>query len=132
MSKHAVVGLTKEIGVDYARDKVHCNCLCPSCKSYPDSRYKLFAYPLSAESYVTENTISDQQTVIDTPLIAPITKDAENPIAVGTTQALIAAHPWGTLGQTDDVARAAVFLVSEDSQWITGQQLVIDGGYMAK
>lgn len=33
MSKHAVVGLTKEIGVDYARDRVHCNCLCPSCKS---------------------------------------------------------------------------------------------------
>ena len=58
----------------------------------------------------------DYRTVIDTPLLAPITKDRENPIAVGTTQAVTAAHPWGTLGQTEDVARAAVFLVSEDSQ----------------
>lgn len=70
--------------------------------------------------------------VIDTALIAPITKDTVNPIAIGTTQALTAAHPWGTLGQTEDVARAAIFLVSEDAQWITSQPLVIDGGYMAQ
>ena len=31
-SKHAVVGLTKVIGVDYAKDRIHCNALCPSCK----------------------------------------------------------------------------------------------------
>ena len=33
MSKHAVVGLTKEIGIDYAKDRIHCNALCPSCTS---------------------------------------------------------------------------------------------------
>lgn len=33
-SKHAVVGLTKQIGVDYAKDRIHCNALCPSCKSF--------------------------------------------------------------------------------------------------
>lgn len=68
-------------------------------------------------------------TVVDTALISAVTRDKDNPIAVGTTQALIAAHPWGTLGQTEDVARAAVFLVSEGAQWITGLPLVIDGGY---
>jgi NAD(P)-dependent dehydrogenase (short-subunit alcohol dehydrogenase family) len=31
-SKHAVVGLTKQIGLDYAKDRIHCNSLCPSCK----------------------------------------------------------------------------------------------------
>ena len=67
--------------------------------------------------------------VVDTALISAITRDTENPIAVGTNQALVVAHPWGTLGQPEDVARAAVFLVSEDSQWITGTSLVIDGGY---
>ena len=67
--------------------------------------------------------------VVDTALISAITRDAENPIAVGTKQALVTAHPWGTLGQPEDVARAAVFLASEDSQWITGASLVIDGGY---
>ena len=33
-SKHAVVGLTKQIAVDYAKDRVHCNAICPSCGSY--------------------------------------------------------------------------------------------------
>ena len=31
-SKHAVVGLTKQIAVDYAKDRIHCNSVCPSCK----------------------------------------------------------------------------------------------------
>lgn len=31
-SKHAVVGMTRAIGLDYARDKVHVNALCPSCE----------------------------------------------------------------------------------------------------
>ena len=86
--------------------------------------------PSSRESI--ESIITNVLLVIDTPLIAPILRDAENPIAVGTTQALNAAHPWGGLGQTEDVARAAIFLVSEDSQWITAQPLVMDGGYMAQ
>jgi NAD(P)-dependent dehydrogenase (short-subunit alcohol dehydrogenase family) len=32
-SKGAVVNLTRQIGVDYARDKIHCNAICPGCKS---------------------------------------------------------------------------------------------------
>lgn len=31
-SKHAVIGMTKQIAVDYAKDRIHCNALCPSCK----------------------------------------------------------------------------------------------------
>jgi 3-oxoacyl-[acyl-carrier protein] reductase len=34
----------------------------------------------------------------------------------------------GRLGTADDVASAVVFLVSEDSSYITGQGLVVDGG----
>jgi NAD(P)-dependent dehydrogenase (short-subunit alcohol dehydrogenase family) len=68
-------------------------------------------------------------TVVDTTLISAVTRDKDNPIAVGTSQALIAARPSGTLGQTENVARAAVFLASEDAPWITGLPLVIDGGY---
>jgi NAD(P)-dependent dehydrogenase (short-subunit alcohol dehydrogenase family) len=68
-------------------------------------------------------------TVVDTTLISAVTRDKENPIAVGTSQALIAARPWGTLGQTENVARAEVFPASEDAQWITGLPLVIDAGY---
>jgi NAD(P)-dependent dehydrogenase (short-subunit alcohol dehydrogenase family) len=28
-AKHAVVGMTRQIAIDYAKDRIHCNCLCP-------------------------------------------------------------------------------------------------------
>ncbi|HNT71351.1 MAG TPA: SDR family oxidoreductase [Bacteroidales bacterium] len=33
------------------------------------------------------------------------------------------------LGSTKDVAALSIFLLSEESKWITGQNIVIDGGY---
>jgi NAD(P)-dependent dehydrogenase (short-subunit alcohol dehydrogenase family) len=36
--------------------------------------------------------------------------------------------PLERLGESEDVARAALFLLSDDSSWITGETLVIDGG----
>ena len=41
-----------------------------------------------------------------------------------------AMHPLG-LGQPDDVANAVEFLMSERARWITGQELVLDGGRLA-
>lgn len=71
--------------------------------------------------------------VVDTALIASLTRDVDNPVAVETTKAIRAAHPWGgEFAVMDDIARAAVFLVSEDSQYITALPLVIDGGYSAQ
>ncbi len=40
-------------------------------------------------------------------------------------------HPLG-LGLPEDVANACVFLLSDASRWITGTNLVVDGGYLAK
>jgi NAD(P)-dependent dehydrogenase (short-subunit alcohol dehydrogenase family) len=42
-----------------------------------------------------------------------------------------ARHPMGRLGEPDEVARAALFLASEDSSFMTGADLLIDGGYVA-
>ena len=42
-----------------------------------------------------------------------------------------AAHPFGGMGDPEDVARAAVFLASDDVGWITGLALPVDGGYTA-
>ncbi len=40
-----------------------------------------------------------------------------------------ARTPLGRVGQTDDIAPAALFLASDDSSWITGQTLFITGGF---
>ena len=41
-------------------------------------------------------------------------------------------HPVGRVGTPEDVARAAVFFCSEDAGFITGQNLVVDGGMTVK
>jgi NAD(P)-dependent dehydrogenase (short-subunit alcohol dehydrogenase family) len=40
-----------------------------------------------------------------------------------------ARTPLGRVGSPEDVAGAVAFLVSEDASWITGQTLVVDGGF---
>jgi meso-butanediol dehydrogenase / (S,S)-butanediol dehydrogenase / diacetyl reductase len=44
---------------------------------------------------------------------------------------LVRWYPLGRVGEPDDVARAAVFLASEDAAWITGEVLRVDGGLLA-
>ncbi|EXJ70494.1 uncharacterized protein A1O5_06563 [Cladophialophora psammophila CBS 110553] len=41
-------------------------------------------------------------------------------------------HPWGHTGKAEDIARAAVFLAGDGASWITGQSVVVDGGYLAQ
>ncbi len=43
----------------------------------------------------------------------------------------LAVHPIGRLGQPEDIAGAAVFLASDESAWVTGVTLPVDGGYSA-
>ena len=45
---------------------------------------------------------------------------------------LVALHPVGHLGEPDDIAYGVVYLASEESKFVTGAELVIDGGYTAQ
>ena len=46
--------------------------------------------------------------------------------------AIAARLPLRRIGQPEDMAGPAVFLLSDDSAWMTGQSLVVDGGYTAQ
>lgn len=46
--------------------------------------------------------------------------------------ALTSLHPVGRLGEPDDIAWGVVYLASDESRFVTGAELVIDGGYTAR
>jgi NAD(P)-dependent dehydrogenase (short-subunit alcohol dehydrogenase family) len=46
-------------------------------------------------------------------------------------QATADLHPVGHMGEPDDIAWGVVFLASDESKFMTGSELVIDGGYTA-
>lgn len=54
------------------------------------------------------------------------------PEGAETLKIISERHPLGGLGVAEDLAGAAVFLASEDSNWITGVSLPVDGGYCAQ
>jgi NAD(P)-dependent dehydrogenase (short-subunit alcohol dehydrogenase family) len=92
-SKGAALMLTKQIALDYAKDLIHANALCPGF----------------CETSMTMNLQGDP----------------------GSKSVIEGKHPLGgKLGNGDDVARAAVFLASDDAAWVTGVGLPVDGGYM--
>jgi NAD(P)-dependent dehydrogenase (short-subunit alcohol dehydrogenase family) len=92
-SKGAVLAMTREIAVEYARKGVRCNALCPG--------------------------------PIETPLLMQLlTDDAKR-------QRRFVHIPMGRLGQAEELAKAALFLASDDSSYMTGASLIVDGGLTA-
>jgi NAD(P)-dependent dehydrogenase (short-subunit alcohol dehydrogenase family) len=65
-----------------------------------------------------------------TPLVATLVNAAPDPAAL--RKALDAKHPLGHMGDPDDVAWGVVYLASDESKFVTGAELVIDGGYTAQ
>jgi NAD(P)-dependent dehydrogenase (short-subunit alcohol dehydrogenase family) len=62
--------------------------------------------------------------VVHTPLAYVDRPDFDDQIAT-----IAARLPLRRIGQPDDMAGPAVFLLSDDSAWMTGQSLVVDGGF---
>lgn len=63
---------------------------------------------------------------VETPMNVQVLARSPNPAEILATWNKM--HPIGRIGQPIDIAWGALFLVSEESSWITGQCLAIDGG----
>ncbi|RAI00107.1 short-chain dehydrogenase [Acuticoccus sediminis] len=66
---------------------------------------------------------------VQTPLLEE--SFARNPAPDAARARSLSRHPLGRLGRADEVARAALFLASEDSSFTTGSCLMVDGGWLA-
>ena len=92
-SKGGVLSLTREVAVEYARQGIRANAVCPG--------------------------------PIETPLLAELLADPER-------RARRLVHvPIGRFGRPEEIAAAALFLASDESSFVTGSALVVDGGITA-
>lgn len=93
-TKAAVIGFTKSVAADYARENLRCNALCPGTVDTPSLRERIAtaADPVQAE------------------------KD------------FIVRQPMGRLATVGDIAPTVVFLLSDESRFVTGQAVLVDGG----
>lgn len=57
---------------------------------------------------------------IDTPIMGPLPKE--------TIAAIVSMVPMGRIGESDEIAKVAVFLASDDSSYVSGIELFVDGG----
>ena len=58
---------------------------------------------------------------VNTPLLASLPAEKKARLA--------ALHPLGRMGEPEEIAHMALFLISDQAQWITGQSIAVDGGY---
>ena len=65
-----------------------------------------------------------------TPMVENFLK-AQGDVEAGKKQ-LESLHPIGHLGEPDDIGYGVVYLASDESKFMTGSELVIDGGYTAQ
>ena len=89
-SKGGVLAMTREIAIEYARQGIRANALCPG--------------------------------PVDTPLLRELLADP-------TARARRLTHvPMGRLAQAAEVARAALYLASDESSYVNGTTFLVDGG----
>jgi NAD(P)-dependent dehydrogenase (short-subunit alcohol dehydrogenase family) len=64
------------------------------------------------------------------PIVTPMTEAARADPA--RYQLMLSRIPLGAYGQPEDVAYGVLYLASDESRWVTGSELVIDGGWTAQ
>jgi len=66
-----------------------------------------------------------------TPMVEKFITSQGQDLAEGKSS-LESSHPIGRVGEPEDVAYGVLYLASDESKFVTGSELVIDGGYTAK
>ncbi len=57
---------------------------------------------------------------------------ASQPDPIAAKAFVVGLHPLGHFGEPDDIANGVLYLASDESKFVTGSELVIDGGYTAQ
>lgn len=98
-TKAAVIGMTKSVAADFVTRGIRCNAICPGTVESPSWHARVQAQGAA-------------------------TGDVE-----AARAAFIARQPMGRIGQPEEIAALAVFLASDESRFITGQAIAVDGGW---
>ena len=98
-TKAAVIGLTKSVAADFVKQGVRCNAICPGTIQTP-----------SLDDRIAANATASGG--IDAARLA-----------------FVARQAMGRLGTSEEIAALAVYLGSDESRFVTGQTIVIDGGW---
>ena len=98
-SKHALIGLTKTLAVDYGAQGIRANTLCPGWVKTPMS-------DMPVESLAERNGLTPEQ-----------------------ARAVMTRHlPLQRMAEPEEIAACVEFLASDDASFVTGATLVADGG----
>ncbi len=98
-TKAAVIGLTRSVAADFVKQGVRCNAICPGTVQTPSLDDRIAANAAAAGSLEAART------------------------------GFVARQAMGRLGTPEEIAALAVYLGSDETQFITGQAIVIDGGW---
>ena len=101
-SKHAVVGMTKSVAAEYARQNIRVNTVCPGI-------IRTAMMERAIEQAARAGYASEEK----------------------QRQFHAAMHPLGRVGEASEVAQAVRWLLSDASSFVTGHQLAVDGGLTA-
>ena len=65
------------------------------------------------------------------PTVRPVTPLADGGHTEATRRSFARSQPWPEYGRGDHIAGAALFLASDDAEFVTGESIVVDGGLTA-
>nr|WP_238936978.1 SDR family oxidoreductase [Sulfitobacter geojensis] len=98
-TKAAVVGLTKSVAVDYIKQGIRCNCICPGTVESPSWHDRVTALGKELGDY-----------------------DA-------AMAQFVARQPMGRVATAEEIAALVVYLAADESAFTTGHTHIIDGGW---